>query len=127
MLLLKCSHCPLDRVEEQRGSNEANPDMSAFAARGALGRFPHAVRLRERLLGGLQHHAPGIGELDLVAGAPKQFDAEVALHILDALRERRLRHAETLSGAAKVQLFRDRHETTQLAQAEPVGVVHSHP
>lgn len=115
MLRLENAHRLLDRIEEERRDHQSDPNPSALAARRALRHFADALGPDQRLLDRLQHHAAGVGQLDLVSRAPKELDAEVALHVPDSLRERRLAHVQLFGRAPEVQLLGDCHETTHLA------------
>src|SRR4051812_37570286 len=106
--------------EEGCRDHRGDADGAGLAALGAMRCVAHAFDLREGRLGLRQYRPASFSQLDQVRLAQKQLNAEVLLHLLNALRQRWLPHVQAFGGAAEMQLLRHRHETTQLAQADRI-------
>ncbi|KOQ36381.1 hypothetical protein ABW37_27645 [Achromobacter xylosoxidans] len=63
-----------------------------------------------------QEAAAGGAQFDLAAAALEQRHAQVLLQQLDLARQRRLRHAQALGGAAEVQFLGHGDEAFELAE-----------
>ena len=87
--------------------------------------MPHAKRhrlqpigLRQRGLRFSKDQASGFGQFDAVARARKELNAEIALQVLDALRQRRLADVQARRRSTEMLLLGDGDETRELPERQ---------
>jgi hypothetical protein len=84
------------------------------------GRRNSLVNVAEKPARAFQQCFTGNGELDLMCGPLEQLAADQLFEAANLTTQRRLRNIEPFRGAAEVQLFRDRHEGSQVPQLDTV-------
>ena len=73
----------------------------------------HFIPFSQRIARVGDHYAPSIRDANPITAAFEERKLNVYFEITNLLAERRLRKKETLSGASKVQSFRDRKYVLQ--------------
>ncbi len=114
--LAEGSHGAREYARQRRRGGETDPEVADLAARGALGGFDGAGRLRQRRACLDQEQLAGFGQFDLPPVAVEQRDAKLALDRLDLQAQGRLADVQAFRRAAEVQLLGDRDEITELAK-----------
>ena len=74
----------------------------------------------------VEQRQSSIGERGLARLPGQDAIPQRALQLLDLLRQRRLRHAQSLGGAPEMQFLGDSHEVAELPQVDAVfaGAIH---
>src|SRR5262249_41033994 len=98
--------------------HEHDAQRAAEPLARTLGRAQRALRLRHRAACFFQEHAAGLRELADAVAALDQRGAELGLDLADGGRERWLRHAQALGGAAKAEFLGDGDELAELAELD---------
>jgi hypothetical protein len=101
---------------KRRGWHHADAEAALLAARGATCRFKCTVVLRDHCTSAIKENASGLSQLDATRHAAKELDVELGFDCLDPLAERRLLHAESLSGSRDMAVLGNGHELTEVPQ-----------
>ncbi len=114
--LAKCMNGLGDLRRERGGRGEADfhlAQLTQLRTARDIGRFFH---LRHDLPGLVEEQPPGLAQFDPTIGPLEQPRPQLLLQGLDLLAKWRLGDPQMLGGAAKVQLFGNGDEITQMAQ-----------
>jgi hypothetical protein len=108
----------LDYARRGRAAEWPVPDRqhAAIRPRGTPCLLYRAVDLGERPPRPLEQSGSGWCQLDTPGRSNDERDPKLTLEVADSTRQRRLRHVQTLCGAAEVELLRDGDEVPQLPQ-----------
>ena len=92
---------------------KAEPQRRDIAKMNSPCHGEHFIPFSERISRVGDHYAPSIGDANTIPAAFEERKLNIYFEITNLLAERRLRKKETLSGASKVQSFRDRKYVLQ--------------
>jgi len=90
--------------------------MTDFALTRLRGDSREMIELAKYLVGFDNDALSGFRQTDFPLGSMKELDAEVFLELPDLLAQGRLTDIEANCRAAEVQLFRQSHERSQMAE-----------
>jgi len=101
-----------------RASRESNCKQAGLAARNALCCGRSSLCMKQKSLRLLQENCSCWSQCDGSPCTKEKLHAQIVFQQLDLPAERRLRHMQALSRAAKVQLFANCHKATELFEVK---------
>src|SRR5690606_20508645 len=101
---------------ERRGFREADAHFPCHPACGALCKQNGSADVTQDAADLCREQPTRFSELDSIAGAVEQGNAELSLESLDLLRQRRLRDVQPFGRPGEVPFLRDGEEIPEMAQ-----------
>jgi hypothetical protein len=102
-----------NQICRRKQSDRQMPDLPT---RRSLSRFRRAISQRQYLPRIREQQLSCLGKFDLALGTEQKFDFQFLFKRDDLLAQRGLGNVQTFGGAAKVKLFRDGHEISQVSK-----------